>query len=518
MLLAETGAPVRRAQVRASSGAVRGGRLATTDSDGRFELRDLPAGRWTLSASKAGLVTLQYGQRRPLETGQAIDVRDGQTLERVDIVLPRGSAIGGHVFDEFGEAVAGARVQVLRYQIQRGVRRLVPTGGGDQTDDTGSFRVYGLAPGDYFVTATLRSGAGADDGDGTTYAPTYYPGVSNPAEAQAVTVGVGQEQNSVNFSLLQVRTVRVSGMAVGTGGAPLGGGMVSLIPGGDALAAFNIGGGATRVRGDGSFTLTNVTPGLYTLTAVTGAGRRGGAGDAAGLEFASIPLAVGGEDITGVTLVTTRGASLTGRVVADERASSPLRMAGLQVVSESARPGLQTPAGANRGARVSDDATFTMNGLIGSRLLRLTGLPRGWMLKAVMLGASDVTDTPLEFRGSEQVTGVTLVVTDRLTEVTGTVTTRGQATSQYTVVVFPEDQEKWAFPTRHVQAARPDQQGTFRLAGLPGGERYLAAAVDYVETGEAFDPQLLASLRGQATPFVLAEGESKTLALTLVTR
>ena len=64
VLVADTGAPVRRAQVRATSADARAGRLASTDAQGRFELKDLPAGRWTLTASKAGFVTLQYGQDR----------------------------------------------------------------------------------------------------------------------------------------------------------------------------------------------------------------------------------------------------------------------------------------------------------------------------------------------------------------------------------------------------------------------------------------------------------------------
>ena len=204
VLSAEGGTPVRRAQIRATSADARAGRLATTDAQGRFELKDLPAGRWTLTASKAGFVTLQYGQRRPFESGQPIEIRDGEMLDRADISLPKGSAITGHVFDEFGDAVAGARVQVLRYQLQQGIRRLVPAGGGDQSDDTGAFRIFGLAPGDYYVSATLRSGPGGDSADGTVYAPTYYPGTGSLAEAQRVTLSIAQEQGNVNFALLPV--------------------------------------------------------------------------------------------------------------------------------------------------------------------------------------------------------------------------------------------------------------------------------------------------------------------------
>src|SRR5688500_12033764 len=116
ILTADTGSPIRRAQVRATSGGGRG-RLTTTDSEGRFEFKDLPAGRWDISASKAGFVTLRYGQRRPFEAGRPIELADKQVIDRADFSLPRGAAITGQVFDEFGDPVAGARVQVMRYQL-----------------------------------------------------------------------------------------------------------------------------------------------------------------------------------------------------------------------------------------------------------------------------------------------------------------------------------------------------------------------------------------------------------------
>jgi hypothetical protein len=520
VLTAETGTPVRRAQVRATSAEVRAGRLATTDAQGRFELKDLPAGRWTITASKAGLVTLQYGQRRPLENGRGIQIRDGETLERVDISLPRGSVVTGHVYDEFGDAVAGVRVQVLRFQLQQGVRRLAPVGGGDQTDDTGAFRVFGLPPGEYFISATLRVGPGTDSADGNTYAPTYYPGTGSLGEAQRLTLAVSQEQSNVSFALLPVRTVRIMGVALNSAGENLSGGVLTLNSSGDTALAFNIGGSTGRVRSDGTFTLTNVTPGSYTLTAVAGNGglRRGGGPGGGDAEFASIPLVVGNDDLTGITLVTAKGASLAGVVVAAEGSTGELKTSGLQVAAQGVRPDLPGPFTANRNARVSDAATFTMSGLSGQRLLRLNGLPQEWMLKAVMNGSTDVTDTPFDFRGSEQISNIQIVVTDRVTEVSGKVTSRGQPARDYAIVVFPEDEAKWTFPSRFVQSGRPDQQGLFKVRALPPGERYLAVAVDYLENGEAADPEFLAQMRDGATRLTLADGESKVLDLTLVTR
>src|SRR5471032_2162690 len=150
-------------------------------------------------------------------------------MEKADFALPKGAAITGHVVDEFGDPVANARVQVLRYQLVQGTRRLTPSGGGAQSDDTGAYRIYGLPPGEYYVSATLRAGNGPFDdqnGDATSYASTYYPGTGNVAEAQRVTLGFGTEQPNVSFALQPVRAVKISGTALNSSGTALAGGAV----------------------------------------------------------------------------------------------------------------------------------------------------------------------------------------------------------------------------------------------------------------------------------------------------
>ena len=67
--------------------------MTMTDDEGRYELKELPAGRYSVSASKGGYVSLQFGQRRPFEQGQPLQLADGQTLEKVDFVLPKGGVI-----------------------------------------------------------------------------------------------------------------------------------------------------------------------------------------------------------------------------------------------------------------------------------------------------------------------------------------------------------------------------------------------------------------------------------------
>ena len=98
IVAADNGAPIRRAQVRISSPEARDGRIATTDAQGRFEIKELVGGRYTMTASKGGFVSLQYGQRRPSESGTPIELADGQTSTTLDCLAAR-SVLGGRVTD-----------------------------------------------------------------------------------------------------------------------------------------------------------------------------------------------------------------------------------------------------------------------------------------------------------------------------------------------------------------------------------------------------------------------------------
>jgi hypothetical protein len=139
------------------------------------------------------------------------------------------------------------------------------------------------------------------------------------------------------------------------------------------------------------------------------------------------------------------------------------------------------------------------------------------MLESVLLNGEDVSDTGIPLQAGEPVEGVQVVLTDRLTRVSGGVTDdSGRPSRDYVAVIFPEDSGAWRRFSRRQRVEGPDQQGRFEVTKLPPG-RYLAAAVEYVEDGQANDPEFLQSLRSWATPFELRKGETKTLALKLVT-
>jgi hypothetical protein len=510
VVTADTGTPIRRAQVRVSAQNVREARITITDGQGRFEIRDLAAGRYTLTASKGGFVTLQYGQRRPGESGTPLDLGEGQALDKLLVGLPRGSVIGGRITDEFGEPLVNAAVTALRYAFVGGARRLVPAGARDTTDDQGGYRLFGLPPGDYLVSATLRAAEVTDPGsDLSGYAPTYFPGTPSASDAQRVRVGLAAENVNVSFGLIASRLVRISGQVISATGGPAGGGMVTLGPAGGSgePAMFAPGGGGTRVDSNGAFRMSNVAPGRYTLQARTGP--RGGG------EFARLDLAVGRDDIEGVTLVMAPAGYLSGSVITDS--GTPLPSSGVQVIARPASPDA-TPIGPGGGGgatgRVSPEGYFEVGNITEPRVIRVTA-PQGWTLKAVLLNTQDITDVPLDVPPGQHVTGVKVVLTQKAGAITGTVTdARQQPVLDATVVLFPVDPALRGYLSRFIRSARPNQQGTFSITAAPPGE-YLAVAVQALEDGQSADPEFLASIESLATRVTVEEGENKTMNLEL---
>ena len=512
---ADSGQPLRKAQIRLTS-ADEGRRparfenqLTTTDAGGQYEFSKLPAGRYHLTAMKGGYVTLEFGQRRPVESGKPIEVPADQTLEKVDFALPRAGVITGHVLDEFGEPSANVLVSPMRYQFDnKGRRRLTPAGGA-ATNDLGEFRIFALAPGEYYLSATYAGDFG-DSNQRAAYAPIYYPGTADPELAERLTVASGQSVTDLSLTLVPVRTVRVSGTAVDSEGRPMPGFLI-VEPSRSTVAAMN--NRTAIVQPDGTFTMGGLTPGEYRLL-VRGVPMLG----SSEAITSSAAVTVGGDDVTGVRLVAGKPVIATGRiVVGDARAAQSLRPSTLRVIAIPDDETIGTFGDGDTRPPVSDDWSFRVTLPPGRVRLLLFGTPPGWDTKAVRSRGMDVTDVGLDVKPNEDLTSLEIELTNRVTETTGLVTDqRGEPVKDYAVVIFSRDRQKWDSRSRSVRAARSDQDGRFKIGGLPSGE-YFAYAVDFIEPGQERDPEFLDRIQALATRFALGEGESHTLDLKLHT-
>jgi protocatechuate 3,4-dioxygenase beta subunit len=556
VVAADTGAPLREAEVTLEAAGRRLRRSTLTDANGQFTFNRLPDGEYTVHAGKAGHVRLAFGQRYAFGRGTPVTLAPGERLDTVNLALPRGSVLTVRVTDDRGDPVAGADVRIQQFEYQPdGGRRLTGVSNGGvgsgTTDDRGEFRAYGLMPGDYVVGATPRAlptratdptpGDG-DLGDGVPLAPTFYPGTISVDRASPVSVGLGEE-TGIQISMLAARLGRVSGTVVDSRGQPAAGAQIQVVTRQDTtvLTSRN----TTRVANDGTFSIGDLPPGEHWLTFRT-TGRRGNIqvnpddlrlqverlqevvereraeGDgiriAASLElaangprepeFASVPVVVSGDDVMGLYVATRPGTEVTGTITLPAGASlpRPVRVRA-EVLGDTGSDATTGPL---------DEPAFRLSNVAG-RVLFHAILPSGWAVASVTLDGRDITDEPIDVTGRDSLPGVVVTLTNDPTHVTGRVVdeTTGQLLRDYVVVVQPVEALGSPVATsRRVRAVRPDGQGRFETTGLRPG-RYLATAVTDLQDGRQYSPELRARLRASAREIVLGPGDDLTLDLLL---
>jgi hypothetical protein len=515
----ETGGPLQRAVIRITSPALPSERRVSTNADGRYEVRDLPAGEYSLKAERGGYLTLAYGQRRFGEVGKPLRLGEGQTVKAVDLALPRLGIISGRLVDEAGEPIAKVLVYAMQFGRHDGARKLLPffvpeeccwLGSHSSTDENGQYTLV-LPPGEFVVMGLSRETwpLEADTTQVFSYPPSFYPGVVEPTEAQHIKVGVGQEVGNIDFALVPARTARVSGTVVNAAGAPVANESVTLThqvmgPQGGSISA----GASIQTAPDGRFAVNNVRAGDYMLAV-----RVPPANDQPAQEARQM-IQVASMDIDGLVIVTGSGGTIRGQVASDDRTP----VSGVDRLSVLARP-LMRAAWASTGGfsgtgRVNADGTFELKGVVGPVVLSIGGLTGVWTFKHVELNGRDLADDPLDVRHGETVNGVRLVLTDRPTQLRGALLDAKKQPADGTVIVFPEESSRWREHSRTIRAARPDQHGEFSIKGLPAGT-YLIAAVDYAQDGQWYDPDFLADLRLRAQRLSLAEAESKRIDVTV---
>ncbi len=301
-----TGKPVAGAIVSVSVGqriTLAGPTVVLADPQGRFVFTHLPAGNFSLTATKLGYTSGRYGQSDPANTTSArsITLIDGQWLADAKTSIWRPGSITGRVFDEAGEPMVGAFVRVVAEVFIAG-RAQLATATAAKTDDRGVYRVAGLAAGKYVVmvpsvqatipegtpVSTLTFAASADQAGFATvdrtaalqvgvyptppsasgssaYPVTFFPAARSIAEASAIDLHWAEDRTNVDVRMIPVRTVRIAGVIQGPADAGIGGMIVRLLPIGNESLGNGTEAATALVAADGTFTMLNVPAGNYTL-------------------------------------------------------------------------------------------------------------------------------------------------------------------------------------------------------------------------------------------------------------
>jgi len=478
----------------------------SVDAAGRFELPNLPPGRYRLTVTPgpaaARFLTAEY----PDPASEPPLVVSGErSIDEITIALPRAAVITGRVANERGEPLSGIIVSAIgvlpAIRIRRPQAGLVPLA---RTDDHGHFRIFGLPPGDYVLQGILPRVTYVNP-NGTTapaavgeYLPTYSPGTLLLSEAARIRVQGGDEVGPVEFAIGRREALTVRGTLVDSTGQPAGGVMVRVATVKSVLGMT--GQAAQFSSADGSFAVRNVLPGENVLSAV----RWGDSGQ----EYASMPLTVGA-DIDGLVLQLRRAVTIRGRVAFEGPPPAAFESLKLRAI-----PVMATPERGAITVQLEADGSFAIDNQFGALLLRTTGLP-GWHLKSVSYDGRDITDVPTEFTSSSP--NVEMLLTRNSVTVTGTVRTAQGAGTDAAVLIFGRGPSQWDGRFTTTRVGQTDGQGRYRLEGLRAGH-YLAIALgaEDVNVDEPL-PAYFELLAGLATPLEVNDGASITLDLKRIT-
>src|SRR5262245_26203172 len=214
-VVADDGQPVRHATISISSMGG-GGRLTViSDEDGNFQAEGLDSVPYVISATSPGLLIVPNRQRETIYSfiGQS-----------VTITMTRGGVITGKVLSATGQPIIRIAVRAIRVRDETG--RPDNAGVGNfrpqrMTDDRGVYRLYGLAPGSYLVSAggsNMNSSRQATPYHGRI--TTYYPSATRDAATEVKVIG-GDEVSGVDIRVRADRGFAISGKIIGvpSGGA-----------------------------------------------------------------------------------------------------------------------------------------------------------------------------------------------------------------------------------------------------------------------------------------------------------
>ena len=485
---------------------------ARTDADGRFALSDLQPGEYAVVARRSGYVQQQLGQASPGTPGRHLVLQRGAVAGPLEFTLVRSGVISGRVLDAAGVPADRVTVRAARLRhVQGGVRLQ----GVDQatTNDLGEFRVFGLPPGRYVVSATPVPSFVPAGAFGVMpprdVVPTFAPSVTSAHEAQVIDVRPGDEAEA-HIHLVEAVVSTIAGRVIDSRGMPATDGFVGLQPRGGSRI---VSGSTTPVNRDGSFTLLGVPPGAYTLTmspriSVATADER--ATQLARSEVGMLDVDVAG-DVTGVVVRTQPGTTVRGRLVVDGDAS---RLRGRDMRVQSTSIG---PWNGQARARVQPDLTFELVGVRGPAVLRLVNAPDGWWTRTVRVGRVDATDGH-DFGVARTVADVEIVVSTRPSGARGRVVTAGGAPAGDAIVVgFDQDARRWDQPVlANTFMVRPIEDGTWSIDRLrPGPYRLVAVSAADARGDSLDDPEYLKTLDARARTVMLAEGETPDVVLVV---
>jgi len=484
----------------------------STDAEGRFAMRDIEPGRYRLRATRTGFVGIEYNARGPNRSGTMITLERGQQAKELNFRLPPHAVITGRVIDPDGEPMENAMIQLVRTTYVRGKKQMSPVN-NISTNDLGEYRMFGVAPGKYFVSATYRGMYGMNNVDRSAtpapeedFVPVWYPGTTDAAAAVQIDVAAGAQVSNINLKLAKAHTVHVRGrvtQSVATGRANT---IVILLPRtGEGMALMMMMNRNRTVDAKGAFDIPSVAPGSYMLRASTSVGNKS--------YSASVPVDVGAASVENVVINIVPGAPLAGRLRPDREGSLALDNVRVQLMPRETAT-IYMNAG---NAKVGEDGGFRMDDVSPEQYnLSVYGLPDGYYVKTIRYGETDISSGALDLPPGGSYAPLDIIVSPEAGQVSGGVQNpkTQQPAPGAMVVLIPQEPER-RNQNSFYKTVTTDQLGNFTLKNLTPGQ-YKVFAWEDIEPGSYFDSEVVKPVEGSGEKVEVKPNGQHSVQLTLI--
>lgn len=465
-----------------------------TDADGRFQLTPLPDGTYRIMASAPAYYSERSGFQP--DFGILVTVEKGEAVEAINISLKRGGVITGRVTDQSGHPLIRERIQLEPVDENKQRQRNNWLGGSNfwvyQTDDRGIYRLYGLPPGRYVVSAGVEKNRGMRMWNGNFYYErTYHPGVTDDSNATIVELTDGGELTGIDIVMGRAeKTYTAIGRAIDAAtGKPIAHvnyGFGPLAPNGNYITSTNPG---ASTNSKGEFRIEGLVRGKYAVFSL----------QAPQSDFYAAPVSfeVKDADVTGIELKVIRGSSVSGVAVIEGANNLEIanKLSEIRVGVNASQNSGQAHIPAYNELKISADGSFRLTGIgPGNAEFFISDYPpKGFHLVRVERDGIEQR-SGIQVAANEQITGVKIVIAY------GTCVIRGQLKVEEGVI--PEGarvgvsghQVSGAGDTTAYDDsiyAEADAQGRFILKGLLPGEYEITSRIFRASpTGVAPVPRL----------------------------
>ena len=523
-VVSDDGRPVTNAiiMVQAVTGTPTG-KPGRVDAEGKFVLEDLPAAVYVISATAPGYIDQSTSLGDPSQWPRHLI---GAQLK---ITMIKGGVITGTVMNSKGEPVVGVPVSASPANDLLASSFNIPgLGTAAETDDRGIYRIYGLLPGQYIVTAGGGGPFGSLSASGFDLnVPTFYPSATRDT-AVPVSVRGGEETTGIDIKYRGLEGHSISGAVTGVveGSPSMVGVTIMLSPAGTASIlslAF-----ANTVNQRRVFSFNAVADGEYDLLASFQPGVNENP------LVGTKRVTVRGGDVTGIELKLASLASITGKIAldpikpedkCDKRASELIETVITTPRDEAKKVGSQigTQLFGGFGGTLNTKGEFTARNLeAGKYRLGITLPTDAWYVRAITPPApppsratqpagttprpGDAWQGVITLKSGERLGPVSTVIGQDAAGLRGrvAVTSETAIPAGLRVHLIPEERERAGNLLRYSETL-VNSDGSFTLTNLAPGRYFIVARIEppgetqsTLPRPSAWDPTARIKLRREA--------------------